>query len=107
MGPPLAALGAFFPRNFAVPSQAAGHTRERLPETGPAWASCPRASARGGVSDAKPALPLEMEWHMKRLCQRCRVSGTSLDPTLILDPDPGRVLLLWRDTQWRRPPSKR
>jgi hypothetical protein len=107
MGPPLATLGASFPRQFAVPSQAAGPIRARLPENRAGVGRWPTCLGTGGVSGAKPAPPLEMEWHMKRLCQRCRVSGSSLDPTLTPDPDPGWVLLLWRDNRWRRPPSKR
>jgi hypothetical protein len=58
----------------------------------------------------KPAPPIQMEWHMKRLCQRCRVSPSSLDlaANLTLQPEPDlKWVLLWRDNQWHRPPSKR
>jgi len=55
------------------------------------------------------APPLEMEWHMKRLCQRCGVSSSWLiyATSLTLRPEPDwKWVLLWRDNQRHRPPSK-
>jgi hypothetical protein len=61
-----------------------------------------------------------MEWHMKRLRQRCCDVLSELGSTSSLtlhhpfdrsDRDAKfhwrDTLLLWRDNQWRRPPSKR
>jgi hypothetical protein len=60
-----------------------------------------------------------MEWHMKRLRHRCCVSQSPLElPASLTTLQPGskreslllwrsRLLLLWRENQWRRPPSKR
>jgi len=49
-----------------------------------------------------------MEWHMKRLCQRCGVLSDRLIPSLTLRPEPDfQWMLLWRDNQRHRPPSKR
>jgi hypothetical protein len=55
-------------------------------------------------------MTLEMEWHMKRLCQRCGVIPDRLvsDAGRTLRPEPDRKwVLLWRDNQRHRPPSKR
>ncbi len=46
---------------------------------------------------------------MKRLCHRCGVSPSSLSPkaSLTLQPEPDfKWVLLWRDNQRHRPPSK-
>jgi len=64
--------------------------------------------SRGGAAAAQ--LYLTMEWHMKRLCHRCGVSASSLSPmaSLTLRPEPDfKWVLLWRDNQRHRPPSKR
>jgi hypothetical protein len=56
-----------------------------------------------------PAPLIEMEWHMKRLYHRCGVSSSSLSQTasLTLRPEPDfKWVLLWRDNQRHRPPSK-
>jgi len=55
---------------------------------------------------------------MKRLRHRCCVSLSPLELSASLTLQPGfsreplllwrnRLLLLWRENQWRRPPSKR
>jgi hypothetical protein len=47
---------------------------------------------------------------MKRLCHRCGVFPDllSLDASLTLQPEPDfKWVLLWRDNQRHRPPSKR
>jgi hypothetical protein len=61
------------------------------------------------AADGDAAPPIEMEWHMKRLCQRCGVFSDPLAPaSLTLDPEPDfKWVLLWRDNQRHRPPSKR
>jgi hypothetical protein len=46
---------------------------------------------------------------MKRLCHRCGVSSSRLDPlaSLTLQPEPHFLwVLLWRNNQRHRPPSK-
>ena len=65
-------------------------------------------ASSGGSREVGAARPLEMEWHMKRLCQRCgvdpeRLARASLTPR----PEPDwKWVLLWRDNQRHRPPSK-
>jgi hypothetical protein len=56
-----------------------------------------------------PAPLIEMEWHMKRLYHRCGVplSLLSQRASLTLRPEPDfKWVLLWRDNQRHRPPSK-
>ena len=51
----------------------------------------------------------EMEWHMKRLCHRCGVVSDWLDPSRsrAIRPEPDWTwVLLWRENQRHRPPSK-
>ena len=78
----------------------------------------PGAIGRYVAGLGEPAPHLDMEWHMKRLRQWCCVSQSSLELSsgLTLQPTksdceltlPWREsLLLWRDHQWHRPPSKR
>jgi hypothetical protein len=74
-------------------------------------------SGRGGAwgnAGLRTSNDLDMEWHMKRLRQRCCVSLSALENpasfTLRLQREPLKILLwrddllLWRDHQW---PSKR
>jgi hypothetical protein len=52
---------------------------------------------------------LSMEWHMKRLYHRSSVSSRLLSPkaSITLQPNPDfRWVLLWRNNQRHRPPSK-
>jgi hypothetical protein len=64
----------------------------------------------GSLPGGGAARPLEMEWHMKRLCQRCGVISYLLapnaSPTLRPELD-WKMVLLWRKNQRHRPPSKR
>ena len=60
------------------------------------------------LGDCSLALSLEMEWHMKRLYQRCGFSYDVCDngrTGLKLQPD-WKWVLLWRENQRHRPPSK-
>jgi len=51
-----------------------------------------------------------MEWHMKRLCHRCGLDSSrrSSDTSSSHRPEPDwKWVLLWRNNQRHRPPSKR
>jgi hypothetical protein len=110
MGPPLAALGLTLPRIAAAPSR----TAVLQPVKAAANACWHRAlgfepQPRGFITEPR-SMTLEMEWHMKRLCQRCGVIPDRLvsDAGRTLRPEPDRKwVLLWRDNQRHRPPSKR
>jgi len=102
MGPPPAALGLVSRETIAVPSRTVG-TSQTLAEgsfrvfTGARW----RLAAIQHY--------LSMEWHMKRLYHRSSVFPRSLSPkaSITLQPDPDfKWVLLWRDNQRHRPPSK-
>ena len=114
MGPPPAALGFLRARARAFPSRTAvvAHAlpRQRC------LSGCPRAARRWfsarialpRLAQCGTAPPHEMEWHMKRLCQRCGVSSSWLTNamSLTLRPEPDwKWVLLWRDNQRHRPPS--
>ena len=64
----------------------------------------------GDLPESGAARPLEMEWHMKRLCQRCGVisdlPASNASRTLRPELD-WKMVLLWRSNQRHRPPSKR
>jgi hypothetical protein len=60
------------------------------------------------LGDCGLAISLEMEWHMKRLYQRFGVSDAASDEPctgLKLQSD-WKWVLLWRENQRHRPPSK-
>ena len=69
-----------------------------------------RYAMGNGLRVCGAARPLEMEWHMKRLCQRCGVISDRLAPnassTLRSEPN-WKWVLLWRNNQRHRPPSRR
>ena len=109
MRPPSAALGLSYPHN----------DRGLIPNR---WFQPKHSAAKDfaepiGLGDwsvampsfgigCKPAPPIEMEWHMKRLCHRCGVSPSLLSPkaSLTLQPEPDfKWVLLWRDNQRHRP----
>jgi len=111
MGPPLAALGLTLPRIAAAPSRTAVLQPVKAAAYA-CWASSPgaRASMPRRLITEPRSMTLEMEWHMKRLCQRCGVIPDRLvtDASRTLRPEPDwKWVLLWRDNQRHRPPSKR
>jgi hypothetical protein len=82
------------PNRWNQPNRCEGSSRV-MPEHG------------GGLAAIR--LYLSMEWHMKRLYHRSSVSLRSLSPkaSITLQPDPDfKWVLLWRDNQRHRPPSK-
>ena len=99
--------------DFAVPSRTAAPNRAEPSLLAPPepWARGANAfAARNGLLECGAARPLEMEWHMKRLCQRCGVISDRLAPnaSCTLRPEPDwKWVLLWRNNQRHRPPSKR
>src|SRR5262245_9792073 len=101
MGPLLRALGLVSRETIAVPSRTAGTSQTALRE---ATGSNPE---HGGLAAIRHYL--SMEWHMKRLYHRSSVSSGLLSPkaSLTLQPNPDfRWVLLWRNNQRHRPPSK-
>ncbi len=102
MGPPPGALGYVSRETIAVPSRTAGTSQTVL------------RGASGSLPEHGDGLAaiqhyLSMEWHMKRLYHRSSVSSRSLSPkaSITLQPDPDfKWVLLWRNNQRHRPPSK-
>jgi hypothetical protein len=75
---------------------------------GPGMTTSSIATARQRLDDCGLAISLEMEWHMKRLYQRSGFrSGETYDPRCELKIQPDwKWVLLWRENQRHRPPSK-
>ena len=112
-GPPLAALGLPSPRTSRGPVP----NRRAIIGKWPAVLAL-ALSGRGGIvrANERPPMPSlrgttqEMEWHMKRPCQRCSVISDRLELSAshTLQPEPNwQWKLLWRERQRHRPPSKR
>ena len=112
MGPPLAALGLMSPRTSRPPSRTAAPEPSKAvagARPGPDGPGL-QVFRDGAAVRSGTARPLEMEWHMKRLCHRCGVFPSRLvpDASRTLRPEPDwKWVLLWRDNQRHRPPSKR
>jgi hypothetical protein len=61
-----------------------------------------------GGDDLGAALSLEMEWHMKRLYQRSGEFPVGPEPSraALKGQQDWKWVLLWRENQRHRPPSK-
>src|SRR5262245_58465050 len=102
MGPPPGTLGHVSRETIAVPSRTAGTIK-------PCCGGFPDLLRSNGGGLAAIQHYLSMEWHMKRLYHRSSVSSRSLSPkaSITLQPNPdAKWVLLWRNHQRHRPPSK-
>ena len=103
MGPPPAALGLTSPRTCRGPHpEPLRPSEQAVANRCVSRASGPDAyvlASSDGLREGGAALPHEMEWHMKRLCQRC---GVSPDGSAQSEPHAStrarlEKVLLWRD----------